>query len=303
MGRRSAAAHGSRWITLAALALALVAGPVLAKEKPARLLFGGVKSGSEGFATPVGGYAKGCIGGAVQLPADGPGYQAMRPSRNRAWGHPILKAFLEDLAQTMRDEGFAGVLVGDMSQPRGGPMKTGHRSHQSGLDADLWFRAAPDYQLSRDERQKWSAYSIVAKGWPTQVNQKFDDRVARLIQLAAWDRRTARVFVAAIIKKELCEMAPSGNRAWLRKVRPWYGHKDHLHVRLKCPIGSISCVDQKPPPPGDGCGKAMAFWFKPAPKPVKPVKPKKPVKKKPGKEVMLSHLPDACTTILKAPAG
>ena len=182
-------------------------------------------------------------------------------------------------------------------------MKTGHRSHQSGLDADIWFRAAPDYQLSRDERQKWSAYSVVAKGWPPQVNEKFDDRVARLIQLAAWDHRTARVFVAAVIKKELCEMAPPGNRAWLRKVRPWYGHKDHLHVRLKCPVGTISCIDQKPPPPGDGCGKAMAFWFKPAPKPVKPVKPKKPVKKKPRKEVMLSHLPDACTTILKAPAG
>lgn len=303
MGRRSAAAYGSRRIALAALIFSFAAGPALAKEKPARLLFGGVKSGSAGEASPVGGYAKGCIAGAVQLPPDGPGFQAMRPSRNRAWGHPILKTFLQDLAQTMQSEGHAGMLVGDMSQPRGGPMKSGHRSHQSGLDADIWFRPAPDYQLSRDERQKWSAYSVVAKGWPPKVNDKFDDRVARLIQLTAWDDRTARVFVAAIIKKQLCEMAPTDNRAWLRKVRPWYGHKDHLHVRLKCPYGAIRCVDQKPPPPGDGCGKAMAFWFKPAPKPVKPVKPKKRVKKKPRKEVMLSHLPEACATILKAPAG
>ena len=103
----------------------------------------------------------------------------------------------------MQGEAFAGILVGDMSQPRGGPMKTGHRIHQSGLDADLWFREAPDYKLSRDERHKWSAYSVVAKGWPPQVNEKFDDRVARLIQLAAWDHRTARVFVAAIIKKDV----------------------------------------------------------------------------------------------------
>lgn len=302
MGRRSAIAHGSRLTTIAALAIAFAAGSVMAGEKSARFLFGSVKSGSAGTALPVGGYANGCIGGAVQLPANGPGYQAMRPSRNRAWGHPILKTFLEDLGQTMQGEGFAGVLVGDMSQPRGGPMKTGHRSHQSGLDADLWFREAPDYQLSREERQKWSAYSVVAKGWPPKVNEKFDDRVARLIELAAGDHRTARVFVAAIIKKELCKTAPLGNRAWLRKLRPWYGHKDHLHVRLKCPVDAIGCVDQKPPPTGDGCGKAMAFWFKPKPKTAEPAKPKKPVKKKPREEVMLSHLPNACTTILKAPA-
>lgn len=300
MGRRSAAIDGSCRAAVAALTLSLCVGSALAKETPARLLFGGVKAGSAGSPSPVGGYAKGCIGGAVELPADGPGYQAMRPSRNRDWGHPILKAFLEDLAETMRSEGHAGVLVGDMSQPRGGPMKTGHRSHQSGLDADLWFRPAPDYTLSHTEREKWSASSVVAKGWPPEVNGKFDDRVARLIQLAAWDHRTARVFVAAVIKKRLCELAPPENRSWLRKVRPWYGHKDHLHVRLKCPAGAASCVDQKRPPPGDGCGKAMAFWFKPAPKPVKTVKPKKPVKKKPRKEVLLSHLPQACATILKA---
>ena len=43
----------------------------------------------------------------------------------------------------------------------GGPMLTGHASHQVGLDADIWLTPAPDYQLSRNEREDMSAVMMV----------------------------------------------------------------------------------------------------------------------------------------------
>ena len=36
----------------------------------------------------IGFHEHGCLSGAIALPADGPNGQVMRPSRNRAWGHP-----------------------------------------------------------------------------------------------------------------------------------------------------------------------------------------------------------------------
>jgi hypothetical protein len=39
-----------------------------------------------------------------------------------------------------RDIGWGkGLYIGDISQPRGGPMTSGHASHQIGLDADIWM--------------------------------------------------------------------------------------------------------------------------------------------------------------------
>src|ERR1700716_1395674 len=83
----------------------------------------------------VGFYAKGCIAGAEALPINGDTWQVMRLSRNRNWAHPDLVALLERLSvKAHKDAGWPGILVGDMSQPRGGPMITGHASHQVGLD-------------------------------------------------------------------------------------------------------------------------------------------------------------------------
>src|SRR3569832_2633565 len=84
----------------------------------------------------IGFYSKGCIAGAQPLPINGPTWQVMRLSRNRNWAHPAMVALLERLsAKAHKDAGWPGILVGDMSQPRGGPMLTGHASHQIGLAA------------------------------------------------------------------------------------------------------------------------------------------------------------------------
>ena len=124
------------------------------KGPPANQLFGGVAAPAPLAVRAIGSYAKGCLAGAVSLPINGPAWQVMRLSRDRNWGHPRLLDFLERFAADARTlDGWPGLLVGDMSQPRGGPMITGHSSHQVGLDVDLWLTPMPDRTLTVQERE------------------------------------------------------------------------------------------------------------------------------------------------------
>ena len=126
-------------------------------------------------------YAHGCIAGAEGLPINGDNWQVMRLSRNRYWGHPDLVALVKRLAAKARkDAGWPGILVGDMSQPRGGPMFTGHASHQVGLDADIWLTPMPNRQLSRNEREEMSAVMMVRSDRLDIDPQRLDaERISR----------------------------------------------------------------------------------------------------------------------------
>jgi penicillin-insensitive murein endopeptidase len=235
------------------------------------------------------------MAGGMQLAPDGPNWQAMRLSRNRQWGQPILIDFLHDLARdAAAEDGWRGLLVGDLSQPRGGPMLTGHASHQIGLDADIWLTEMPRRRLSAREREDMSAIPVVEPGPHIVHENVWTPAHGRLIRRAARDGRVERIFVAPGIKKKLCETM-AGDRAWLRKVRPYYGHNYHFHVRFACPPGT-PCRGQDPPPPGDGCGEPLDYWFTDAP--YKPAPPST----EPPKEIMLSGLPPACRTVLNADA-
>jgi penicillin-insensitive murein endopeptidase len=283
------------WLT-AVIGIGLAAaGVAVAKDTiTAKQLFGHVDAPSSGKTRAIGFYAKGCLAGAVALPLDGPHWQVMRLSRNRHWGTPELVDYLEKFSGDVAKDGWPGLLVGDMSQPRGGPMPTGHASHQIGLDADIWFVPMPNYTLSAEEREKKGATSLLVKGKLFVDQNKWSSTYARLLKRAVSYPEVARIFVSAAIKKELCQTVPDSDHAWLRKLRPWWGHDDHFHVRLECPPGMAGCETQPPPPPGDGCGAELDVWFKPPPPPPKtPVKPKPP-----PPELTLADLPKACTDVL-----
>ncbi|HVH75525.1 MAG TPA: penicillin-insensitive murein endopeptidase [Stellaceae bacterium] len=254
----------------------------------AQRLFGREKSAASGPPEAIGGYSRGCLEGAVELPADGPHWEVMRPSRDRAWGHPALIGFIERLAQRLPAAGWPGLLVGDIAQPRGGPMLTGHESHQIGLDADIWLTPMPPRRLSAAEREEMSAENVVAADGEDVDRAVWSPRYRRLLEAAARRPRVARVFVNPAIKRALCREA-GVDRAWLDKIRPWWGHKTHFHLRLACPAGDRLCRNQLPPPPGDGCGKELAWWFTPAGRhpPARP--PKKPLR--------LADLPRACAAL------
>lgn len=241
----------------------------------------------------LGGYARGCVAGASAIPIDGETWQVMRLSRNRNWGHPDLIAFLQRLsARVPRINGWPGLLVGDISQPRGGPMLTGHASHQIGLDADVWLTPMPSYRLSRTEREELSATNMVRADRLDVDPQAWTSQHTALIRAAAMERHVARIFVNPAIKKALCREAGQ-DREWLRKVRPMFGHNYHFHIRLACPSGSEGCADQDPPPAGDGCGSELAQWFTPAMLYPKPGKPRPPL--------TLAQLPAECRRVLVAP--
>ena len=195
----------------------------------------------------VGFYAKGCIAGAEALPINGETWQVMRLSRNRNWAHPDMVALVERLAaKAHKDAGWPGILVGDMSQPRGGPMFTGHASHQVGLDADIWLTPMPNRRLSRNEREEMSAVMMVRADRLDIDPQVWTPTHLAVIRAAAQEPSVQRIFVNAAIKKALCREA-KGDRSWLSKVRPMYGHDYHFHIRIKCPPGSGECESQPEP--------------------------------------------------------
>lgn len=279
--------------------------PAAKKGPPARELFGAAPGPAPLAARSIGGYAKGCLAGGISLPINGPDWQVMRLSRNRNWGNPRLLDYLERLASDARAlDGWPGLLVGDMSQPRGGPMLTGHTSHQIGLDADIWLTPMPDHTLTPQEREDMSAVSMLKD--PFSVDPAvFTTLHVKLIKRAASYPQVARIFVHPAIKKALCAQAASvgKDRAWLGKVRPWWNHHYHFHVRLSCPPGTVGCDGQKPVSGDDGCGQELTNWYamlkKAAIEMAKPPKPgAKPWTGKPP--LTMAQLPKECGTVLTA---
>jgi penicillin-insensitive murein endopeptidase len=246
----------------------------------------------------VGFYAKGCIAGAQALPINGATWQVMRLSRNRNWAHPKMVALLERLAaKAHKDAGWPGILVGDMSQPRGGPMLTGHASHQVGLDADIWLTPMPNRLLSRNEREEMSAVMMVRFDRLDIDPSVWTPDHLTVIRAAAQEPSVQRIFVNAAIKKALCREA-KGDRSWLSKVRPMYGHDYHFHIRIRCPAGSSECESQPEPSEGEACSTSdLAYWFKDSVLHPKP--PEKPPKPKPP--MTLAQMPAACRSVLAAP--
>jgi penicillin-insensitive murein DD-endopeptidase len=261
--------------------------------KPAKEMFGAKAEPTHGSPHAIGGYANGCLAGGVQLPITGPGWQVMRLSRNRNWGHPVLLHFIEHYAETAKAAGWPGLLIGDMAQPRGGPMVNGHSSHQIGLDVDIWLTPMPNHELSKEERETLSASNLVSPDGKGVDPTLWTPLVRGMVRAAATDPEVDRIFVNAAIKKQLCEEAGS-DRAWLHKVRPWYKHNDHEHIRLRCPPGEPDCKGQPPVPTEEACGHELDYWFtEPVLHPPPPTGP--------GKELTLAQLPPACRQVLKAP--
>jgi penicillin-insensitive murein endopeptidase len=252
-----------RWLrAVAVLALTgMVAGGLALAEAPANPnLWPGVKSPAGGAPRSIGDYSAGCVRGAAALSLDGEGYAVVHPERRRYYGHPELLDFVRKLGHKVRATGLGVMLVGDLGQPRGGRAPNGHASHQTGLDVDVWFWSPPQtpHVLSESEREHAKARSVL-DARTHSIAERWSPRVTQLLRLTADDPRVARVFVNPIIKRALCEQTKT-ERAWLSKLRPWYGHDDHFHVRLACPADSPECTPQAPPPPGDGCAE-LDWWF------------------------------------------
>jgi len=214
---------------------------------------------SAGPARSIGGTALGCIAGAEMLPPEGPGWQAVRLSRNRNWGHPQTIRFVSSLGARARASGLPDLLVGDLGQSRGGPLPFGHASHQTGLDADIWLDVRPRGRLSAAARENLDVASLVLPDETGVDPRRFTAAHALLIRLAAETPGVERILVNHGIKRSLC--AAHGSEPWLHILRPWRGHDSHMHVRLRCPADSPDCRPGPPIAAGNGCDASLDWWL------------------------------------------
>lgn len=290
------------------LALALAATPAAEAQTKASKLFAAKTSPSRQSPAAVGAYNKGCLAGAEQLPGYGPTWAAMKPGRNRHWGHPEMIRFLKDFSATVAAEvpGWRGLYISDISQPRGGPV-SGHQSHQLGLDVDIWLKRGTAMKLSRAQREGAGSYSVRSRD-QRSVNENWTPQHMEVLKIAASDPRVDRIFITAPAKIWMCKNA-RGDKRWLQKIRPLWGHYQHFHVRLKCPAGARGCVTQKPTVKqlsknATGCDETLNWWVTealdpPKKKPSTTAKPKKKVvRRKRALDFVMADLPRACQGVL-----
>lgn len=212
----------------------------------------------------IGSYTAGCIRNSVPLPSDGEGFQVIRPGRGRFYANPETIDYIKSLASKVNGELHGIILIGDVTQKTGGPMPDDHSSHQTGLDADILFWQHPialRRPLTGLERAHIHPQSVLTEDERGIDEFKWDSRIGGILKLAASDERVDRIFVNPIIKRKICVEYPG--EKWLGKIRPWYGHDGHFHVRLKCPPNDRLCEPQEPiDTSDDGCGSDLASWFR-----------------------------------------
>jgi len=223
---------------------------------PARVwIWGAQRAPAPGPARVHGRTTSGCIGGAVALPARGPGFVRRRPWRRTAFGHPDLVDYIERLGEAARRAELGALMIGDMALPRGGAFAHGHRSHQTGLDVDIAYQTLPENGSVRSV----GAFGSSLDRMPSlpRDHRPFET----LLRLAAADPRVDRIFVAAGLKQLLCRSV-TGDRGFLALLRPWQGHERHFHVRLKCPADSPDCRPNEPATAIPDCCEDVARGWK-----------------------------------------
>ncbi|MBF0256316.1 MAG: penicillin-insensitive murein endopeptidase [Gammaproteobacteria bacterium] len=275
-----------------ALALLATAGLVQASASP----WAKIETATPGPPRVIGKVSYGCISGAEALPETGVGYVSIRRHRNRFYGHPetlkLVQGLGEELAKRRQDR---KLMIGDLSQPRGGLMSSMHRSHQNGVDVDVWFTLTESVEHAKKLAPEGNDPPSMLQADKRLTSQHWGEDQLFLLKTAAENPQVERIFINPGIKLAVC--ASQGPDApWLQKLRPWHGHDAHFHVRLKCPEGSPDCEQQAPLPPGSGCGAELASWFKPKPA----VKPTKEAEKPPAKPVKPAPppIPPQCRPVL-----
>lgn len=282
-----------RWLAL------LLLWPAMAWGQPAMIPVPPIAPGpapgpGPGQARIVGGPGPGCIAGAVQLAANGPGFMTVRENRSAFWGHPDTIAGIVLLGARARAAGLPDLMMNDLSGPRGGPLPGGHVSHQVGLDADVYL----DIALPRPNgpgRATIEPPSLVRGDQRGIDPARWRAGHVTLLRLAATLPGVDRVLVNAAIKQQLCREVPAGDRAWLRAVRPWYQHSAHMHIHFRCPAGQAECGDLPAIAAGDGCDASLQWWFDRLDAPPEPPAPPRPRAK--------PMVPAACGPILTMASG
>ena len=233
--------------SLGALMLFLTSCAASTISQADRTAWGNVKTPTSGPTRIYGAHYKGCLAGAMAMPP-GNGYAFAQSSRGRHFAHPSMFSYLTQLGVMLAAENDY-IVISDIAQPRGGPLPGSHGSHQNGLDVDIWYSHPPDFR----ETVGGPAYPFT----PGQLTAP-DSKAARMLRMAASFPEVDRIFVNPAIKQALC--VHHSLEPWMAKLRPWWGHERHFHVRLRCPADEPACADQPPMNSGIGCDTSLQWW-------------------------------------------
>lgn len=137
-----------------------------------------------------------------------------------------------------------------------------HASHQTGLDADIWYFQQKKWigkkNVALRDRERLQAPGMVDRK-RLAVTRAFGSDQRDLLRSFAENPEVDRVLVHFAIKRELCRTIPQ--EAWIRKIRPWFGHDHHFHVRLNCSAADPLCKKGDPIPDGNGCDASLDWWW------------------------------------------
>lgn len=175
------------------------------------------------------------------LPMSGIGFTKLQPNLNRGYGAGFTIQLLEDMARKILElYPSNNLLVNDISERGGGP-RGGDTvgSHQNGLDVDIAYL---------NERPKFAP--VIDRN--NQMDSDFDfKRNFDFLKTAVQTRMVEVVFMDKNIKQAFCSWAKRNipnlspiDKEVLDRIYPYGGHRNHFHLRLKCPKTYLTCRDQ-----------------------------------------------------------
>ena len=183
-----------------------------------------------------------------------------------------------------------------MAQARGGPMLTGHTSHQLGLDADIWLTPMPDRELTRQEREEMSATDMVRRRQARHRSVGLDAGACRAHPRRGAEPAIERILVNPAIKKALCREADRRPRLVAQGASVVGAQLSHASAH-RLP-GRQSGMQAAGSDAGtEGCGADLDYWFRDAI--LNPPPPKEPPKPKPP--LTMADLPPSCKQIVFTP--
>lgn len=205
-----------------------------------------------GLARAVGFYSSGSLELAENFPDSGVGFYRLFLPRDRGWStRSLINMITGAAASVVSHHPNGGRLgIGDASRESGG-YASGHASHQNGLDVDLRYYAVNQREMNPDATSGFDE-QFVQSG---KLTSNFDlVRNWALVKSMVSTGMVSRMFVDPAIKAAMCVFkgSPEATEA-LRRLRPYANHANHIHVRIRCPANSGSCIPQSEIPHGDGC--------------------------------------------------
>ena len=189
---------------------------------------------------------RGVLAGAIELPAEGPGYRFLRDDDRHHATARFADVLRRGAEHVERERPGATLILGDLSRSSGGRLLP-HLSHRSGRDADLVL-----YATTLDGAPVASPgfirYGADGLAWDPDGKRYLRLDVEREWLLVKWlledeQARVQWIFVNRNVRTLLLEWAHARQepletifRATQVMAQPNPGgpHDDHLHVRTAC---------------------------------------------------------------------